>query len=192
MKMLKNITAAKKLTVLAIVILSIFASINIFWAASAGLPSYGYKERLGANIEEERTSYSVKKDGLVYAVHKSVYMSGRAYLHVFNRYTVDLATHTDNGIAIDLYIWPDIFGNYKYGVMISDEIDDINELFVIDENLNYFPNDPDDTETNERIEKLINDYRDQIKQRIEGAQSMWRLDENDTLYGLKAYILHTD
>lgn len=191
MKRFKNMTAAKKLTILAIVILSIFASINIFWAASAGFPSYGYKERLGVGAEEDRTSYNVKKDGLVYAVHKSAYMGGRAYLHVYNRYTVDLAAHTDNGIAIDLYIWPDIFGNYKYGVMLTDEIDDINEMIFIDENLNHLPYDPDDTETNVKMEELLDNYRDQIRQRIDGAQSMWKLDENDTLYGIKAYFVHT-
>ncbi len=195
LKKLKNITAAKKLTILAVIILSIFAGINLFWLLIKALPDYGYANKVDKTDTALGTMYTKKIGKYEYRVDKATYLGYDGFLSVGEPYEL----YYDNGSIIDssglnirLFIWPKVTGRYEYGVFFIDEVKDISTQIYIDKNTKFIPYKPETleyNEYNEKAEKLINENYDDIKAKMDGAKELWGLNGlGDILTGLKVFI----
>ncbi|MGI6744937.1 MAG: hypothetical protein ACOX45_01955 [Acutalibacteraceae bacterium] len=195
MKKLKNITAAKKLTALAITIAIVFASINLFWIVTQWLPYYGYAGMVEKKIDEytNEVRYSKKIGQYGYRVSKPNYLGYNGSLSVGKSYGVYYDENGkavgDIGLSVILFIWPQWADNCEYGIFVNDFSRSISLRIHIDENINHLPGNPDNTEYNERIKGLIEENYDTIKEQMEGARALWGLNGTGDIWtGLKAFI----
>ncbi|MGI6744946.1 MAG: hypothetical protein ACOX45_02000 [Acutalibacteraceae bacterium] len=194
MRKFKNMTAAKKLTALAVAILIIFACINLVWAFTKGLPYYAYTSPLtkydyGAGVE-----YCANVNGIGFVVKKPMYLAYGGFLKVASTtpHTVETDENgnivSSSGLGIGIFIWPNV-GGAKFGVSFIDEAKDLFVQILIDSELNYFPKDPNNKEFNSKAEELLKENYNEIKMYMDAAQSMWGLcGVKDTWTGLKALI----
>lgn len=194
MKKLKNMKASKKLTVLALTILVVFAGINLFWFISKGLPFYGYCSKVDKKESPFDVMYTKKIGEYNYLIDKVPYLSYEGFLMVGEPYGMETDKNGkligDTGLNIILYIWPRFTGDYKYGLLINDYSHAISFMQIyIDENVNYLPSDPNNTEYNEKAEKLVKENYDAIKNQMDAAKELWGLNGlGDILTGLKVFI----
>ncbi len=194
MKKFNNMTAAKKLTILAVLIITIFANINLIWAIRKGLPYYGYTNPLTAHDDGSGVDYHTSVNGLGFTVKKPTYLGYGGFLKVGS--TTPHIVEVDekgnivgsNGLGICLFVWPDA-GIIKYGVSFQDETEELFMQIYIDEDLNYLPKDIKNTELNDKAKKLIKENYDVIKTYLDAAQKMWGLNGvKDASIGLRAFI----
>lgn len=75
-------------------------------------------------------------------------------------------------MSISVYIWPDLWGDYQYGVFFYDEKEEIFEQIYVDKDINYIPNNPDNDEFNKYIQELITDNYEEIKSMIASASDL--------------------
>ncbi len=195
MKKLKHMTAAKKLTALAITIAIVFASINLFWIVTQWLPYYGYAGMVEKKIDEytNEVRYSKKIGQYGYRVSKPNYLGYNGFLSVGESYGVYYDENGkavgDTGLSVILFIWPQWADNCEYGIFVNDFSRSISLQIHIDENINHLPCNPDNTEYNERIKGLIEENYDTIKEQMDGARVLWGLEgTGDILRGLKVFI----
>ena len=76
-----------------------------------------------------------------------------------------------SGLSLGLYIWMKPFGANEYGVDIL--APDIDKQIYITKDLEYVPYDPNDTKYNQQAEQILAEYKDQIQELMNRAQTMW-------------------
>ncbi len=191
---IKNMSALKKLTILAVVIFSIFAGINLFWIYTKALPYQEYISTFDIDPNSFQTLYT-KEIGLYrYRIRKPSYLGYNDFLSVCSTKPYIVETDSDgnaiksSGLYVTLYIWPNAFGGYKYGLFFEDDAQDIFEQAYIDENMNYLPRETYTTEVNERIEKLMAQKHDEISGMMQGAKNTWGLQGGNAMSGLNKYL----
>ena len=135
----KPLSPIKKLGILAITILLVFASINLFWIFSTYIPYNNFAAKMD-RIEEgdgEYVYYEKTLDGFSFHLSPPNYLDFSSFLALSREeghiVTYDSSGNIDstNGIGISLFIWPDVFGNFEYGVFFVDEANDIWEQATI-------------------------------------------------------------
>ncbi len=175
---MKN-NALKKLTVLALVITLIFAGINIFWLITMYIPYCGYSYSL-AQYESEHPA-NKQEEKYSFVISKTPYLGYDDYISVGIEVTDDM-----KGIVIGgIYIYPNIWGDYEYAVGCTENGDSFF-MMEIDALGNFIPFDENDTEFNEKAQKILNDKQGEITQLIQKAKDCWGLDaKHDLKIGLK-------
>lgn len=168
--MLKNISAGKKLLILFIVILLIFAGINGFWLFAKKIPYDRYMDKM-----EDGTNERVE-DGYSYVVQRLPYLGYGGFLAVSKEGGIERSydeEQEEQEIDVTLYIWPGLFGKCEYGVMMNDGLDDgMFEQVMIDKNLNHIPYGKDE-DYNKDKQELVEEYHDEISELMERADKMW-------------------
>lgn len=171
--MLKNISTGKKLLILFIAILLIFAGINGFWLFAKKIPYDRYLDKM-----EDGTNKRVE-DGYSYIVKKLPYLGYGGFLAVSKEEGIETSYNetqeeTDEPeMDVALYIWPGLFGKCEYGVIMNDGLDEgIFEQIMIDKDLNHIPYGKDE-DYNRDKQELVEKYHDEISELMERADKMW-------------------
>ncbi|MGN0166254.1 MAG: hypothetical protein ACI39R_08745 [Lachnospiraceae bacterium] len=126
-----------------------------------------------------RAEYEYYEDGYYYYYSPASFFNTSCYITLC---TVDsmkinitsTGENTTNGMAICLYIWPDLDKSYKMGVVMEqyDSEHSINEKFYIDSKLNYIVNTNDEDQI--KLEKnLLEEYHDEIEELVNRAVTKW-------------------
>ena len=177
----------KRLLILLIVILALFAGINLFWLLTTKLPYDGYINKVELvydETDEEVFFYQKNIDGYCYTVNPPEYLAYGGFLSVGTEegYVAEINDEgeviSSNGLDVSLYIWPGLFGNIEYGVFFLDEGKGVFEQVEVDGNLNYIPDkgNEENEEFTQYIESLIQENKDEIKHMMEGAGKLWGLE----------------
>lgn len=175
----KRFSTAKRLLLLLCAILLVYGCISLFWVLSMKLPYDKYSSKLDTIVEGGIISYQKDIDGYCYGLSKPGYLDFNSFLSVGK--TGGLVVDVDEdgeiissgGMDVTLFIWPDLWGNYEYGVFFQDPINDIWEQILIDGNINYLPKDSGNTEVNEYVLGLISENYNEIEIMMNGAKKVW-------------------
>lgn len=168
-------------------LLLFFGAINLIWYTSVKIPYDQYVKAFSNSdfIESSQQHSSDKYSKIIgeykYTVARPEYLDFSGYLSVSYSEPpkVELDPETfkvvgSNGLYISVYIWPDIFGDYKYGVMFDDEYQNIFEQITISDNVTYLP-DEKGTNISETAQRLLDDNRIEIKDMLHNAVELWKL-----------------
>jgi hypothetical protein len=162
--------ALRKLLILAIVIVCVFAAINLVWYIGVKTSYDHIAARLEKVTDEETrgTRYQKEVDGYTCGLSMTGYLFNSGFFSIdkSDGYTAEIDDDgnviSDNGVSVSLFIWPQTFGGYEYGVMIYSEKENLHEQIYIDSKGNYLSQDEGNVEVNEYLSSLINKYHDEI------------------------------
>lgn len=184
----KELSSAKKLCILAAVILGIFTAVNLFWVFSTYIPYTRFTEnmeRIENKDGDEVISVNYEKivDGCRLTAKVPVYLDFSGHLSATTEepYTASQDDEgnilSSNGPGVTVYIWPPVFGNYKFGVFV---IDDTEELFMqvyVDENLNFIPNkeNKNNDENTAFVEKTLAENHEKAEKLMNTATEFWNI-----------------
>ncbi|HZK21108.1 MAG TPA: hypothetical protein VFC76_02405 [Oscillospiraceae bacterium] len=197
MKDKEKMSASKKLTILTVVILVIFAGINLVWLFTTYFPYYGYRDKLETVIDPAGEPQTEKTIGEYrYLASRTAYLSYSNFLAVgskdgyWSQQDANGNTIMDNGgVDISLYVWPNVWFGNQYGIFFYDELPHVFVQMYVDKELNFLPYDPFDTAFNEEAEGLLSENYTQVKMMMDGAHELWGLNKTGDIFaGIKAYI----
>lgn len=178
-KVIENITKSqkdnKKYKIILIVIgiiVGIFAIINLVWFV--GVKSrYIELTKSFDNSKNELGNYVKETDGYRYIVKDTGYLSNSGFLSV--SIAKDIIEIDDDGneiasdfIKVTLFIWPEWFSGYTYGIDI-----DYGDYFYqinVEKDGNYIPY---ENENQEKLKSMLDDNRDEINKLFNLADKMW-------------------
>ena len=179
-KVIENITKSqkdnKKYKIILIVIgiiVGIFAIINLVWFV--GVKSrYIELTKSFDNSKNELGNYVKETEGYRYIVKDTGYLSNSGFLSVSIAKDIVIEIDDDgNEIASDfikvtLFIWPEWFSGYTYGIDI-----DYGDYFYqinVEKDGNYIPY---ENENQEKLKSMLDDNRDEINKLFNLADKMW-------------------
>lgn len=186
--MKEKISVAKKLIIVASIIVFIFAVINLSWLLLVKVPYNRYAGKLEIIYDEDYGEegepgirYQKEIDGYKYDSSMPDYLCFSGVLSVgsIDGSVVNMDGNGEivgsNGLDITIFIWPGVFGKCEYGVDFYDEAADIWEQVMIDSDINYLPEDKGNVEVIEYIEGLISENYEEINKMLTGAKQLWDL-----------------
>lgn len=175
---MKKYITAKRLIILSVVILSVFAIINVAWLFLRYIPYHRCREKMDVIDTYGLLSYGKVEDGYRYGVSTPAYLGwegGYISVSLDQSYKIHLDEYGNedgaSGLSLGLYIWMKPFGENEYGVDILSP--DIDKQIYITKDLEYVPYDPNDTKYNQQAEQILAEYKDQIQELMNRAQTMW-------------------
>ncbi len=174
--------------VVVLILFFIVALISFKWYVSVGTP---YKQYLNAfdgdyySVKSESSS-SQKFEKIIgkyrYTVAKPKFLDFTGYLTVsyleLPKVEIDPKSSEvigSNGLYISVYIWTDVSGRYKYGVMFDDEYQGIFEQITINKNAAYLP-DERNLELSEKAQQHLKENNAEIKEMLKNAIELWELE----------------
>ena len=182
---MKKHAVLKKILIFFGILLLVFALINIGWfvGIKSRYDTYakGMEKIEGPKMDGIiRTYYEKEEDGYRYYIKSPTYLSDNGFMQVANAFSniviVDddgEATHSLD-VRVKLYVWPQVFGGYQYGVDIQKE--GVWEQIYIDEEGNYLPQDSENVEVNEYLDSIIQENESEILKLLKLANERWQLD----------------
>lgn len=188
----KNLSTFKKLTLLAVIIILVFIIINVIWLVRFAIPYYGYVHTEGFYLNDSLPieidnseifkQYNKESNGYFLTVKNCHYLGSDGFLKVSK--PIERISYSDNDGAANidtidsksymLFIWPDTFKGYSYGVLVDDAGTGEYQTIPIDENLKVTFNYLDETEK-EHDQIIIDNNYDEINSMIKLAKDEWGL-----------------
>lgn len=178
--MIKKHPIFTKLLILLIIIILIFTTINLVWF-------FGMKNRFNKQTENMElvwnkvaSDYRYQKeiDGYICKLSMPFYLSDNGFMSVSTQdYKLKLSSDgvvlNKDEFGIALFIWPQMFSGFEYGVSIYN-LSSINQI-LIDANGSYIPSEDENTELDEYNSQLIDQYKEDIDSLLEVANKVWNL-----------------
>lgn len=177
----------KRLLILLVAILIVFASINTVWY-------FGYQQKYNAiasklnatyidDIEEaDRLRYTKEIGDYTITMKMPSYLGSGGFVSVgktdgYITVTDDEGNIVDSSdMCITLFIWPKYFSDYKIGLDFYDEVNSIMEQVEFTSNLEMMHTDTLDDEFVEYINQLVAEYEDEIMYLIHLAEETLEID----------------
>lgn len=165
-------------------LLLIFGLINIIWLVGIKSPYKKFAEGMekieGPKMDGiTRTYYEKQQDGYEYYIKSPTYLSDNGFMYVINS-AANMVIMDENGtetpcmdVQVKLYVWPQLFGGYKYGVDIQKE--GVWEQIYIDDQGNYLPQDSENIELNKYLESVVKENETEISKLLKLANEQWEL-----------------
>lgn len=176
--MKKKISTFRKLLIMLVAILLFFGGYNLTWYLLKYHPYQQLCTNMQLNDDSERKRYYANDKNYLYTVKMPSYLGFEGgFLSITPNEGQNLVVEEDGQITmsteayVSMFIWPQIFRETKYAVMIS-EGTSFSQLYI-DKNLNYIPFDNESIIEIKKNEQMINEHYEQIKEMLEGAQVMW-------------------
>ncbi len=168
-----------KLTILGIVILTIFAAINLVWYFGVMNRYNNLAENLDKTWDDIAEGYRYKKeiDGYTCLLKKPVYLNSDGFLTVSKtggykaNYDSDGNLIDDGSKAVTLHIWAEKFSGYEFGVTIYNTTS-MDQIYITADG-EYIPSVDGNEELDEMCSALIEEYRDEIDKLLEIAHEVW-------------------
>lgn len=179
-----KINAKKKLNVLALIIFMIFIFINIFWIITMYIPYSGYISKVDKQKTEIGMLYEKKVEDYIFKVSPAHYLGYDAFLSISKEYSVTL-DENGNMISSDtnttLFIWPNIWTQNEYGIMLLNESNNIFIQAMVDENGHYLQNGSSNEEYNHEVEEYLDKNQEEISKLLQMAKKTWGLNFKDDI-----------
>ena len=178
---MKQKKVVKKLIIFGVVVALVFAVINLVWFLGIKVPydnlSNGMEKIQGPTVDGfTRIYHTASKDGYEFNIKNPAYLTDNGYLSVVDESGIVVVMDENGNVEnkedyITLFIWPQLFGNYKYGIDI--QTDEAWEQIYIDLEGNYITEDVDNVELNEYYENLLKKYEVEIQKLLKAAKEQW-------------------
>lgn len=177
----------KRLLILLVAILIVFASINAVWY-------FGYQQKYNViasklnatyidDIEEaDRLRYTKEIGDYTITMKMPSYLGSGGFVSVgktdgYITVTDDEGNIVDSSdMCITLFIWPKYFSDYKIGLDFYDEVNSIMEQVEFTSSLEMMHTDTLDDEFVEYINQLVSEYEDEIMYLIHLAEETLEID----------------
>lgn len=180
-----KINKVKKAMIIVLVIsLIVFAIINLLWVFCVKLPYNKYTEYIAYYQDEydsELRNITVDIGQYSYTVKVPGYLDFESFLSVGPAGGISV-NFDENGEIIEeendsilLFIWPDMWGNYEYGVTFFLE-DKSTLMAMCDENGNYLPTDDTNVEKNEYLSGFFAEKQEMIQETLEHAKEVFHIE----------------
>ncbi len=172
----KNSKKYKRLLIITGIAAGIFLIVNLIWFI-------GVKSRyleLTKNFDSELNyfgNYVEDVNGYRYTVKDTGYLGNSGFANVSTAQDLEVfidenGSESTNGFTkVTLYIWPEMFSGYTYGIDI-DNWEEVYQIYV-DKNGNYISNENVEDEEAEKRKALLEEYREEINKLFELADKMW-------------------
>lgn len=180
-------SASKKLTVLALVLFIIFTAINVFWMITMYIPYCGYSYSLASDEDKYPILATGKTEGDYYfSISKTPYLGYDDFLNV--GVGVEIYGNESTGFIIEsLFIYPNIWGDYKYILFCTENGKDYYGI-EIDDLGNFIPRNEDEMEC-ERAQKHLKENHSDVMQFLKLAKDCWGLEaKHDLKMGIKGLV----
>ncbi len=192
-KKLKNLNAWKKLTILAVLIIVIALAVCLRWILFYYLPYAGYSDGFELVTTAFETKQYEKDIGKINCeVHSPAFLSSGGFIAVRSgTFSVTVASEGKfiypDEPDLSLFIWPSVFKNPKYGLMIDFDKREISEQSIITFTKNkdgsYIIEHSFD---NQDTIDVFNEYEGTIEEMLKCAEETWDFDGmNDIINGWK-------
>lgn len=175
----------KKIVIVFGIIMGIFLIINAVWFFSVKTRYNNLTEKLDKVVQTEdereeginRNSYVKTENGYTYKVKGPDYLHNTGFLYIGAEggivYEIDENGDviSDNQVFVSLFIWPEIFGGYSFGIDV-----DWGESWCqinVDENGEYIPTEGVDPDEQEELKQLLEENREEVDKLFELADEMW-------------------
>ncbi len=171
---------AKKIVLIIVcVLVAAFLIFNIAWFFLKYMPYEQFKKGMTKVEHGKGTTYTLTEDDITYWVKMPGYLGWESgFIGVTSsepfKVQVDEATSEvvgSSGMSIELFIWPQVFGETRYGVDFMDY--DFSMQTYADENGNYIPDEIYTEEENAENEQLFEEYREEIDRLYQAAKKRY-------------------
>lgn len=177
----------KRLLILLVAILIVFASINAVWYLGYQQKYNAIASKLNAtyidDIEEaDRLRYTKEIGDYTITMKMPSYLGSGGFVSVgktdgYITVTDDEGNIVDSSdMCITLFIWPKYFSDYKIGLDFYDEVNSIMEQVEFTSSLEMMHTDTLDDEFVEYINQLVAEYEDEIMYLIHLAEETLEID----------------
>lgn len=180
--MKKKVSTFQKLSIMLIVILLFFGSLNFAWYVLKYRPYQQFVSKMTLGDDPELPRYYASDEKYTYIVKMPGYLSyGSGFMHVeplgADEIYVDENGEllSDSDTSVGMFIWPGVFGETRYGATIW-EGEESWQLYI-NEKLEYIPYEHELPTEIEANQKLISKYQTEIEEVMAAAQAMWGLEE---------------
>ena len=178
---MKNKVIIKRMAVMLLVILLILGGINLFWYLFKYRPYKLMSDRMQFNDDPEMPRYVTEKDGFVYRLKLPPYLSFESgFLYAAPliqdggaEYFTDAEGNlTEKNIPhSDLFIWPRMFSEAKYGVTVYEETSSMQ--LMTNRKGEYLP-DPEISEAEREEEaEMFRKHQSEIQELIQASEELW-------------------
>ena len=178
--MIKKYPVFAKLLILFLIIILIFTTINLVWF-------FGMKNRynkLTGNMElvwnKAAGDYRYQKEfeGYTCVLSMPSYLCYDGFISITSQpYRAEYDSNgellNENDFGLSLFIWPQMFDGFEYGVAIYNFSNNIQILIEADGS--YIPTEDGNTELDEYNAKLVDQYKEDITNLLEAANKLWNL-----------------
>lgn len=166
----------KFLAIICFVIFIVFVILNSIWFLYVHTKYHKYELAIGYDDKRQRYIYR-DEDDFVYSVSKPYYLQYTGNLAISQVITIDEKGNALNENLVSLIIWPDIWGNYEYGVTVeildkSSQAPDASYIsyeFLLDENKQPLE------QLNEHDKNILSSNQDAINTLFEKSKKMWNI-----------------
>lgn len=171
----KNSRKYKKTLIIIEIVVGIFAIINLVWFIGVKSRYIDLTKNFDNNKNELR-NYIKDIDGYRYIVKNPGYLgnSGFANVSIAKDITVEIDEDgnevTNDFIKVTLYIWPQWFDGYTFGIYIDNG--KTGYQINVDKDGNYIPFENEDQE---KLKSILDDNRNEINKLFDLANKMWDL-----------------
>lgn len=186
-KMIKKIAKSqkenkryKKILIGIIVLVGIFVIINLIWFFSVKIRYIQLANGI-SKMESfvEDIHYRKIKDGYQYVVKDTGYLGNSGFACISRGEGLVIETDeegneiSNNGSMISLYLWPEKFNGYTYGIDI--ETSDYWYQIPIDKDGHYIKNENTNPDEEEKQQKALEENKEEIEKLLQLADEVWNI-----------------
>lgn len=190
--MKQEINSEKKLTILAVTVLTVAFLICLAWEFFCHTPYYAYSEGAKASFSAFlRIHYEKQAGEFTYKVYPPAFLHDNAYISL-NWGTFTVRTDYEGNIIpsdtpdLSLFIWPSVFKEPTYGLMIGCDGTFEQSMITYTKNNDGSYNITHKFESEKTIE-LFNEYKGVIEAMLDFSEATWDFNGYyDIIDGIKA------
>ena len=177
---MKNKNILKRIILIIVLIAVVFVGVNLFWYVFKYLPYQKMTNHMTLSENSELLRYVFTDDKYLYRVKMPGYLSfDSGFIYVGpNDDEAAVFIPDENGILIeknkphvDIFIWPQIFSETRYGLTIYEET--YSMQFMINSLGEYLPDKDVSEEEKANALELFEKHKDEIQDILRAAKKMW-------------------
>ena len=178
--MMKDRSILKRIIVVFSLIAVVFGSVNLFWYGFRYLPYKKMTAQMPLNDDPELPRYLLTDDRYIYRVKMPRYLSfdsGFLYIGPNDDEAAAFISDDDGNLTeknkphVDMFIWPQMFSETKYGLTIYEETYSIQ--CMINSRGEYLPDETVSEEEKANTRELFEKHKSEIQDILRAANELW-------------------
>ena len=177
---MRSKTTIKRITAILILLIIVFGGINLFWYGFKYLPYKRMTGQMTLNNDPEKPRYESADNDYIYRVKLPGYLSfdsGFLYIGPNDEEAAAFVADEDGNLTeknkphVDMFIWPQMFSETRYGLTIYEET--YSRQFLINGLGDFLTDESYSEEEKENAEELFEKHEDEIRDIMRAAKEMW-------------------
>lgn len=177
---MKSRSILKRIMVIFVLIAVVFGGINLFWYGFKYLPYRKMADHMNLDDDSEMPRYVVVDDNYIYRVKMPGYLSfdsGFLYIGPNDDEAAVLISDNSGNLTeknkphVDIFIWPQMFSETKYGLTIYEET--YSMQVMINSLGEYLPDETVSEDEKTKALELIEKHKDEIQDILHAEDELW-------------------